>query len=63
MYFYMVLSDGTTFLPLKGSKIIAVSDTFGSNGDDLDITVKEVCRDNELHPEVIIVTTFGDAVA
>jgi hypothetical protein len=42
---YMVLSDGETFLPLKGSKIITISDEL--EGDDVDAAIKARCRDHD----------------
>ena len=42
---YMVLSDGETFLPLKGSKIIEISGDL--EGDDIDAAIKARCKDND----------------
>lgn len=41
---YVVLSDNETFLPLKGSKIITISDEL--EGDDVDAAIKARCKDN-----------------
>jgi hypothetical protein len=42
---FMVLSDGETFLPLKGSKIITISDEL--EGDDVDAAIKARCQDDD----------------
>jgi hypothetical protein len=42
---YIVLSDGETFLPLKGSKIITISDEL--EGDDVDAAIKARCQDDD----------------
>jgi hypothetical protein len=43
---YMVLSDGETYLPLKGSQIIEISDDL--NGDDVDSAIKARCQEDDL---------------
>jgi hypothetical protein len=42
---YMVLSDGETWEPLKGSKIIAISDEL--EGDDIDAAIKARCQEGD----------------
>jgi hypothetical protein len=42
---YMVLSDGETWEPLRGSKIIEIDDTL--TGDEIDAAIKARCREND----------------
>lgn len=42
---YMVLSDGETWEPLKGSKIIKISGEL--EADDIDAAIKARCKDND----------------
>jgi hypothetical protein len=42
---YIVLSDGETWGPLEGSKIIAISADL--EGDDIDAAIKARCQDND----------------
>jgi hypothetical protein len=42
---YMVLSDGETWEPLRGSKIIEIDDAL--TGDKIDAAIKARCREND----------------
>jgi hypothetical protein len=57
---YMVLSDGETWEPLKGSKIIEISDEI--EGDDIDAAIKARCQhddDEEGEGVTVLYTAHG----
>lgn len=70
MQFFMVLPSGTTYAPLEGCQIVAVSDEFmnmsyqfeleledNDAATDLDAAIDE--HNHGGHPEIVSVSVFG----